>query len=492
VLHYLNLRRLVLRPLAELAQRHLGASGPSPRPAASAVDPADEIGQLDSALTWIATERRAAEADLVETNNQLSQAIARANQLAATAELATIAKADFLANMSHEIRTPMNGVIGMLSLLADTPLSDEQRKFATVASASGETLLTLINDILDFSKIEAGRLSIESIDLDLQQLLASLMPLFEFRAAEKHITLTREIPPTVPTLLKGDPVRLRQVITNLMTNALKFTEKGEVKLSITAPRITPTEVILRFTVRDTGLGIAPEKLGLLFSKFSQVDASMTRRYGGTGLGLAICKQLAELMGGEVGVSSQVGQGSEFWFTARLGRQPPTARRAAVGALSSSLAASVSASAAANVPTPAPQTAAPARILLADDNATNQLVAISLLKKFGYACDAVDNGVAAVRALAGHAYELVLMDVQMPSMDGHEATQRIRAGESGETKRQVPIIAMTAHTLSGDREACLTAGMNDYLCKPIEPLALKAMVERWLPAAPTTSPTTSNI
>jgi CheY-like chemotaxis protein len=341
--------------------------------------------------------------------------------------------------------------------------------------------------------------------LDLQRLIASLMPLFEFRANEKHITLTQEIPPTVPTLLQGDPVRLRQVITNLLTNALKFTEQGEVKLSITAPRITPTEVILRFTVTDTGLGIAPEKLGLLFSKFSQVDASTTRKYGGTGLGLAICKQLAELMGGEVGVSSQVGQGSEFWFTARLGRQPPQARRPAQDALSKgrkaelelgapngTLSSSSAASAAANAPTPTPQLPAATRILLADDNATNQLVALSLLKKFGYACDAVDNGAAVIRALAGHRYELVLMDVQMPEMDGHEATQRIRAGEAGAAKRQVPIIAMTAHTLIGDREACLAAGMNDYLSKPIEPLALKAMVERWLPAAPATSGTTSNI
>ena len=552
VLHYLNLRRLVLRPLSELAQRHLGASGPSPRPAHSAVDPADEIGQLDSALTrtftanamlternallpfdqarseaaiqealkgiapfntefsirrpdgqrrtiqaaaivlpdasgapqrmvginFDITERKAAEAELVESNTQLSLAIDRARQLASTAELASTAKANFLANMSHEIRTPMNGVIGMLNLLADTPLSDEQRKLAAVANACGETLLTLINDILDCSKIEAGRLSIESIDLDLQQLLASLMPLFEFRAAEKKITLTQEIPPTVPTLLQGDPVRLRQVLTNLMTNAIKFTDKGAVKLSITAPRITPTEVILRFTVTDTGVGIPNEKLGLLFNKFSQVDASTTRKYGGTGLGLAICKQLAELMGGDVGVSSQVGQGSEFWFTARLGRQPPQARRTAQATLSSS-------SATALVPVPKSPTAA-TRILLADDNVTNKNLTVISLQKFGYACDAVDNGAAAIRSLAGHTYDLVLMDVQMPEMDGHEATRRIRAGEAHQARRLVPNIAMTAHTLRGDREACMAAGMNDYLSKPIEPQVLKATVERWLAQAPTTS------
>jgi signal transduction histidine kinase/ActR/RegA family two-component response regulator len=625
VLHYLNFRRLVLGPLAELAQHHLGTSGPAPSLASSVVDPADEIGQLDSALTrtfaanaslkersalaarsfgfgiwdWDVThnelfwdehmfalygatvenkllayefwrnaldpvdfdraqteiqdalqggkpfntefsirwpdgqrrtiqaaaivqrdasgaplrmvginfditERKAAEAELVETNTQLNLVIARANQLSLTSELAAIAKADFLANMSHEIRTPMNGVIGMLSLLLDSPLSEEQRKFATIANASGETLLTLINDILDFSKIEAGRLNIESIDLDLEQLLGSLMPIFEFRSQEKQIALIQEIQPTVPTLLQGDPVRLRQVITNLMTNALKFTAKGEVKLSITAPRITPTEVVLRFAVTDTGQGIPEDKIGLLFNKFSQVDASTTRKYGGTGLGLAICKQLAELMGGEVGVSSQAGQGSEFWFTARLGRQPPQARRAVQEAPSPRTATNAKPAGVADVAsatvtpasTPAPQTAAPARILLADDNETNQLVAISLLKKFGYACDTVDTGAAAIRALAGHGYELVLMDVQMPEMDGHEATTRIRAGEAGEARREVTIIAMTAHTLSGDREACVTAGMNDYLSKPIEPLALKAMVERWLPTIPITAGktprTTSNI
>ena len=617
-LHYLNLRRLVLRPLAELAQRHLGA--PNPRPASTVVDPADEIGQLDSALTrtlatnatlnerstlaarafgfgiwdWDVTrnqmfwddrmyelygvrrqeqpaayevwrnallpvdqarsesaiqealnggapfhtefsirrqdgqrrtiqaaaivlrdapgapqrmvginfditERKTAEAELVETNSQLKLAIYRANELAATAELATIAKAHFLSNMSHEIRTPMNGVIGMLSLLLDTPLSAEQRKFATIATASGETLLTLINDILELSKIEAGRLPIESIDLDLNQLLAGLMPLFEFRAHEKQLALTQEMLPTVPTLLQGDPLRLRQVITNLITNALKFTDKGEVKLAITAPRITPIEVVLRFTVTDTGQGIAPDKLGLLFSKFSQVDASSTRKYGGTGLGLAICKQLAGLMGGEVGVSSQVGQGSEFWFTARLGRQPPQARQPAQETPSPSLAAAAahgrprppttsapSPAVAVGAPTGAsvqtPQPPAAVRILIADDNETNQMVASSLLKKYGYDCESVDNGAAAIRALATHGYELVLMDVQMPEMDGHEATQRIRAGEAGEARRQVPIIAMTAHTLSGDREACATAGMNDYLSKPIEPLVLKAIVERWLAAS----------
>jgi PAS domain S-box-containing protein len=605
-LHYLNLRRLVLRPLAELTQRHLGASGPSPRPANSAVDPADEIGRLDSALTrtftanamlternalaarafgfgiwdWDVkrnqmfwddrmyelygvrredqpaayevwrnallptdqarseaalqealnggapfntefsirrpdgrqrsiqaagivlrdasgapqrmvginfdiTERKAAEAALVESNTQLRLAIDRANQLATSAELASIAKADFLANMSHEIRTPMNGVIGMLSLLLDSPLSEDQRKFASIANTSGETLLSLINDILDFSKIEAGRLTIESIDLDLQQLLASLMPLFELRANEKHLALIHEIHPTVPTLLQGDPVRLRQVLTNLITNALKFTEHGKVKLAITAPRITPTEVILRFTVTDTGVGIPDDKLGLLFNKFSQVDASTTRKYGGTGLGLAICKQLAELMGGEVGVNSQVGQGSEFWFTARLGRQPPRARRAAGGSLiSSSAPCGPLSSSSAPVLTPPPKSpTAATRILLTDDNTTNQLVAASLLKKYGYACDAVDTGAQAIRALAAHGYELVLMDVQMPEMDGHEATRRIRAGEAGEARRHVPIIAMTAHTLSGDREACLAAGMNDYLSKPIEPQALKAMVERWLAQVP---------
>jgi CheY-like chemotaxis protein len=340
--------------------------------------------------------------------------------------------------------------------------------------------------------------------LDLEQLLGSLMPIFEFRSQEKQIALIQEIQPTVPTLLQGDPVRLRQVITNLMTNALKFTAKGEVKLSITAPRITPTEVVLRFAVTDTGQGIPEDKIGLLFNKFSQVDASTTRKYGGTGLGLAICKQLAELMGGEVGVSSQAGQGSEFWFTARLGRQPPQARRAVQEAPSPRTATNAKPAGVADVAsatvtpasTPAPQTAAPARILLADDNETNQLVAISLLKKFGYACDTVDTGAAAIRALAGHGYELVLMDVQMPEMDGHEATTRIRAGEAGEARREVTIIAMTAHTLSGDREACVTAGMNDYLSKPIEPLALRAMIERWLPPIPITAGktprTTSNI
>ena len=598
-LHYLNLRRSVLRPLAELARRHLGAPGPPT--AAVKVDPADEIGQLNGALSrtfaenaslnersqlaassfgfgiwdwdlarnqmfwddrmyglygvhrddqpatdavWRRallpadlqraeaeladalkggrpfntefgirlpdgqprtiqaaaivvrgpngtpvrmvginvdiTARKAAETALLDANRQLGLAIDRANQMTTAAELAARAKANFLANMSHEIRTPMNGVVGMLRLLLDSPLSHEQHRYATVASASGETLITLINDILDFSKIEAGRLDIESTDLDLNELLGTLLPIFAHRASEKKLRFTHEIAASVPTLLKGDRVRISQVLTNLLGNAIKFTATGEVRLDVTAPQITNEEVIVRFAVSDTGLGIPTEKLPLLFTKFSQVDASTTRKYGGTGLGLAICKQLAELMGGEVGVSSHAGLGSVFWFSVRLGLRPASDRLAAPETRNPDWPP--------HTPAPAPRQDAARRLLVVDDNETNQLVATSLLSKFGHTCDTADTGAAAIQALNTQCYALVLMDVQMPQMDGNEATRRIRAGAAGETNRSLPIIAMTALALAGDREQCLASGMNDYLSKPIEAKALNTMVERWLAASPSPAPT----
>ena len=600
-LYYLNLRRFVLRPLAEVGQRHHGA--PRLRPTTTCVDPTDEIGQLDATLSrtiaemaalnesselaaraygfgvwdwdvpsnqliwddrmfalygtrredfrgayeaWTQallpsdlaradaeikaalsgvrpfntefciqgpdgktrtlqsagivlrdpsgaplrmvginidiTERKAAEAALLETNNQLGLAVERATQMTAKAELATIAKADFLANMSHEIRTPMNGVIGMLGLLLDTPLTEEQRHFAAVAQTSGESLLTIINDILDFSKIDAGKLDIETVDLDLAQLLSAVTPIFAHRAQEQKLIFLTAIAPNVPIQLQGDPVRLRQVITNLLSNAFKFTSTGEIVLRATADRITPTEVVLRFSVTDTGPGIPAEKLCLLFNKFSQTDASTTRKFGGTGLGLAICKQLSELMGGEVGVNSEVGQGSQFWFTARLGRQPPSARPKLKPEIALPLSPPLRSSSPGATEAALPEPISSARILLADDNEINQLVALSLLKKFGHACDAVGSGAEVLHALEAQPYDLVLMDVQMPEMDGLEAARRIRAGEAGTGNRGIPIIAMTANALTGDREICLGAGMNDYLSKPIDPRELRDLVARWLAVA----------
>jgi CheY-like chemotaxis protein/HPt (histidine-containing phosphotransfer) domain-containing protein len=542
--------------------------------------------------------------------------------------MANAAKSEFLANMSHEIRTPINGVIGMTGLLLDTELDDEQRRYAEIVRSSGNSLLCLINDILDFSKIEAKKLDLEMLDFDLSSLLDDFAGTMAVRAHEKELELLCAADLNVPTLLGGDPGRLRQILTNLTGNAIKFTHAGEVsvRVSLVEDDMKSETVMLRFSVRDTGIGIPAEKMDRLFKEFSQVDSSTTRQYGGSGLGLTISKQLAELMGGEAGVTSEEGKGSEFWFTARFNKQavgahkesiPPadlhgirvlivddsatsreilTARMVSWGmrptevkdgpdALQSLYLAlnendpfciavidmrvpdmdgetlggviradkrltdtrmilltsvgtrgdtrrfqQIGFSAYATKPIqhrelkavlslvlteqegiePKPivtrHTAREkmnmfidrkARILLAEDDITNQLVALGILKKLGLSADAVLNGAEALIALQAKPYDLVLMDVNMPVMDGIETTKRIRNYELGITNKAqtddssssfvirnssfvIPIIAMTAHAMQGDRERCIEAGMNDYVTKPISPQALAEVLDKWLP------------
>ncbi|QVL36027.1 ATP-binding protein [Aminirod propionatiphilus] len=376
-------------------------------------------------------------------------------EAAERAEVASRAKGEFLANMSHEIRTPLNGILGMAGLLAATKLSADQKECVETIRLSGETLLALVNDILDFSKMEAGRLLLDRVDFDVRRLVDDVLSAFAVRARTKGIGLSGRVEGVLPPSLRGDPLRIRQILTNLVGNALKFTPKGEVTLRVVPLGEGPEGLWLQFSVSDTGIGIPADKAGGLFDRFFQVDSSVSRRFGGTGLGLAIAKQLVELMGGRIGVESREGEGSTFRFSLPL---PPGRGAIAPGS-----------------PFPAGKA-----VLVVEDNVINRKVLLNLLKGLGLEADVAGDGRQALETMAGKIYDLVLMDVQMPVMDGLEAVRRIRSGQAGTTNRSVPVVAVTAHAMAGDRDVCFAAGMDDYISKPISPEVLAQVVGRWLP------------
>src|SRR5947209_1624455 len=425
--------------------------------------------------------------ELRAVNSQLETAKKAAESATQAAEAANQSKSEFLANMSHEIRTPMNGVIGMTELVLDGELNAQQREHMKMVKSSAEALMTVINDILDFSKIEAGKLELDPIEFDLRDQLEEAVKMLAFRARHKGLELLADIQPKVPEILIGDPVRLRQILINLLGNAIKFTEHGEVALRVELESGVSDDISLHFSVTDSGIGIPLHRQKSIFEAFTQADSSTTRKYGGTGLGLAISSRLVTLMGGQIWVESQVGQGSIFHFTSNFLMAQDSPARAAESALvnipgGAVLATLDHAKSEKQEQEPAArhdlrQERQGLRILLAEDNPVNQLLARRLLERKGYTVVLASNGQEAVDKLKQETFDMALMDVQMPEMDGFAATQAIRAIElvSG---GHLPIIALSAHAMKGDEERCLSAGMDAYITKPLRPKELFAVIERF--------------
>jgi len=395
----------------------------------------------------------------IEQRKRIEKELQKAKE---AAEAASKTKSEFLANMSHEIRTPMNGILGTLQLLQGSELTESQLEYVGIAYNSSEALLSLLNDILDFSKIEAGKLKLEYIPFNLQNLIKELTVLLKQKADERQVELLTEVDPEIPVIIKGDSVRIRQIFANLMTNAIKFTQKGTVTVKARVLEKSEKTVRLRLEIQDTGIGIAEEAQRKLFNSFTQADGSTTRKYGGTGLGLAIVRQLVTIMRGRLGVDSEENKGSCFW--AEITFEIPS-----------------------DIEIEKPQQPVTevvetleGKALLVEDNPVNQIIARKMLEKVGMTYEVVNNGEEAISRLKlKHDFNLVLMDCQMPVMDGYEATKELRDLEDNNGLSRLPVIAMTANAMEGDKDKCLAAGMDDYVSKPVNQKALKETLAKWL-------------
>ena len=439
----------------------------------------DEIQYLGESFNQMIAEINASQKEIRQHRDLLEERIHQRTEdlekAMRTALAASQAKSEFLANMSHELRTPMNGLLGMLEVVLDSPLNSDQRDELEIAQRSAYALLALLNDILDLSKIEAGKMMIENIPYEVRTVLEDCVKSFQARAAQKKIALHFVVDPEAPSKVIGDPLRVRQIAANLLSNALKFTERGAVSLRLSGIAAGPGPAQMSIAVSDTGAGIEADKLTAIFEKFTQADGSITRKYGGTGLGLAITKRLVEMQNGRVQVASQVGQGSTFTIT--LPWEP------VIEATPLSSAPSTMRQLAAVVP-------GQVRVLLVEDNLINQKVVLAILRKKGYQIDVANDGREALNRLeaAPDPYGIVLMDVQMPVLDGLETTRIIRKNQLWD---RLPIVAMTAHAMNGDRERCLQAGMNSYVSKPVQPAHLVSVIEKLLQeSTPVTLPPAS--